>query len=86
MLLFRNSEMFYTGSQQATDEDDLVDQISIDRDSKEYYLQKNVGSHVTDGYLSDGYAIISYYVSRFVFDIIVEGVKRAGFKEAVYVR
>lgn len=86
MLLIRNSEIFYTVSRDATDEDDLVDQISIDRENKEYYLQKNSPAHITDGYLPGGYEITSLYVSRFVFDIIVEGVKSANFKEAVYVR
>ena len=86
MLLIKNCEMFYTESLKATDEDDLVDQISIDKDSKEYYLQKISPAHITDGYLPGGYEITSLYVSRFVFDVIVEGVKSANFKEAVYVR
>ena len=40
MLLMKNCEMFYTGSLEVTDEDCLVDQILIDKDSKEYLLQK----------------------------------------------
>ena len=85
MLSIKNCETFYTVSRKATDEDDLVDQISIDKDRKEYFLQENEDCNITDGYLPGGYEINSLYVSRLIFDIIVEGVKNAGFKEVIYV-
>ena len=86
MLSIKNCEIFYTVSRKATDKDDLVDQISIDKDRKEYFLQENEDCNITDGYLPGGYEINSLYVSRLIFDIIVEGVKNAGFKEVIYVR
>ena len=85
MLLMKNCEMFCTGSLEVTDEDCLVDQILIDKDSKEYLLQKNEDERITDGHLANGYEINSVCVSRFIFDIIVDGVRCAGFKEAIYV-
>lgn len=86
MLSIKDSEMFYTCSPESTDEELFVDQISIDKESKEYFLQKNVPEHITNGYLPGGFEINSFYVSRFVFDIILDGVKRSEFKEAIYVR
>ncbi len=86
MLLIKKCEIFYTNSSETTEEERLVDQISIDKDSKEYLLQKNEDERITDGCLPGGYEINSIYVSRFIFDIIVEGVKQSGFKEAIYVR
>ena len=86
MLVRKECEIFYTVSRTATDEDCLVDQVSIDKDNKEFYLQKNEDINITDGYLPGGFEINSIYVSRLIFDIIVEGVKKSGFKEAIYVQ
>ena len=86
MLLIENCEMFYTDSKKATDELCLVDQIMIDKNNKEYFLQTDKDLNITEVYQSCGIEISSVYVSRFVFDIIVSGVKGAKFKEAIYVR
>ena len=86
MLTIMNCENFYTTSLEATEENDTVDQIMIDHEIKEYFLQKNCDDHITDGYSSMGKEFISFPVSRFVFDIILDGVKKSGFTAAIYVR
>ena len=63
----------------------MVDQISIDKVNKRYILDIDAYDLVTDGYDTENNQVNSTYVSRFIFDIIVEGVKQSGFKEAIYV-
>ena len=70
-------EMFYTDSQ--LDNEDLVDQISIDTANKRYILDIDAIDMVTDGYDENNEPIYSTYVSRTVFDIIVEGIKRQNY-------
>ena len=65
--------MFYTKS---LNDKELVDQIYIDGKSKRYILDIDVSDLVTDGYDEDYNPIDSTYVSRTVFDIIVEGIKQ----------
>ena len=60
-------EMFYTNSK---NDEDLVDQISIDVRNKRYVLDTDAPDMVTDGYDENDEPIESNYVSRFVFDII----------------
>lgn len=69
--------MFYTDSQ--LDNEDLVDQISIDTANKRYILDIDAIDMVTDGYDENNEPIYSTYVSRTVFDIIVEGIKRQNY-------
>ncbi|MCH5180792.1 MAG: hypothetical protein J1F32_06235 [Erysipelotrichales bacterium] len=73
MFLAEDWEMFYTESK--TGEDCLVDQISIDIKRKKYILEIDTDDRVTDGCDSKGKEIYSSYVSRFVFDIIVQAIK-----------
>lgn len=77
--------MFYTDSHKSLEEEFLVDQISIDKVNKRYILDIDAYDLVTDGYDTENNQVNSTYVSRFIFDIIVEGVKQSGFKEAIYV-
>lgn len=76
MSLIKKWEMFYTDSKKDTE---LVDQISIDTRNKRYILDINEDSIITDGYYEDDTPIESFYVSRYIFDIIVSGVKANGF-------
>lgn len=78
MFLTNDWEMFYTESKK---DDELVDQISIDSVNKRYILDLNANSLVTDGCDKAGNEINSIYVSRFVFDLICEGVKNKEFKK-----
>ena len=85
MFLVKDWEMFYTDSHKSLEEERLVDQISIDKVNKRYILDIDAYDLVTDGYDAENNQVNSTYVSRFIFDIIVEGVKQSGFKEAIYV-
>ena len=79
MIVTQNWEMFYTDSKK---DKDNVDQISIDIRNKRFVLDIDADILVTDGYWEDDTPVESNYVSRFIFDLIVEGVKEKGFKEA----
>lgn len=71
-------EMFYTDSK---NNEDLVDQISIDTKNKRYILDIDADIIVTDGEYEDGTEIYSLYISRYMFDLIVEEIKNRGFVE-----
>ena len=85
MFLVKDWEMFHTGSHKSSEEEYLVDQISIDKVNKRYILDIDANDLVTDGYDGEMNEVNSMYVSRFIFDIIVQGIKERGFKEAKYV-
>ena len=78
VMIFKEWEMFFTDSKQ---NDELVDQISINVSNKTFLLDTNAQDLVTDGYDENDQPIVSYYVSRFMFDLIVESIKAKGFKE-----
>lgn len=70
-------EVFYTESKL---DEDRVDQISIDVSKKRYILDINADDMITDWvdeYDNYGGAL---YVSRFVFDLIISGLEKQGFK------
>ena len=72
-VLANESEKFYTDSKNK--KEDLVDQISIDVLNKEYVLDLEVPISITDGYDEDGNEIYAIYISREVFDILLQGLK-----------
>ena len=72
-------ERFYTDSK--TGDEWLVDQIEIDVKNKRYILSIDANELITDGYDEEGEPISSYYVSRFMFDLLVSGVIAKGFQE-----
>ena len=86
MLIRKNCEMFYTAVVCSNEDETLVDQVSIDEVNKEYLLETGDSFQITDGFLQGGFELRSLDVSRLVFDIIVQGLKERGFKEAKYVR
>ena len=86
MLIRKNCEMFYTAAVGSNEDEALVDQVSIDEVNKEYLLETGDSFQITDGFLQGGFELRSLDVSRLVFDIIVQGIKERGFKEAKYVR
>ena len=86
MLIRKNCEMFYTAAVCSNEDESLVDQVSIDEVNKEYLLETGDSFQITDGFLQGGFELRSLDVSRLVFDIIVQGIKERGFKEAEYVR
>ena len=66
-------ENFYTDSKNK--KENLVDQISIDVLNKVYALNLEEPDYITDGYDEDGNEICSIYISREVFDILLQGLK-----------
>ena len=74
-FLAKNWEMFYTKSKIQNKEENLVDQVSIDVVNKRYLVDESADWLVTDGYDDEGAEICSTYVSREVFDIILQGLK-----------
>lgn len=75
-------ERFYTDSK--TGDDDLVDQIEINAETKSFYLYIDESYLITDGYDDEDEPIVSEYVSRFAFDLIVKGIRERGFTELEY--
>ena len=79
MVITKEWEMFYTDSKK---DEDNVDQISIDTRNKRFVLDIDADMMVTDGYFEDGETeVVSWYISRFMFDLIVESLRNRGFKE-----
>ena len=72
-------ERFYTDSKFSKDDDFLVDQIYIDTKNKEYYIVEDEGDYITDGYDEEDNMICSSYVSREVFELLVDAVKSNGY-------
>ena len=81
MFNYEEWELFYTNSDK---DDDYVNQICIDVARKRYILELDADHRVTDGFDEFGNEIYSYYVSKEIFNIIVNGVKESGFKECQY--
>ncbi len=73
-------ERYYTTS---LINENLVDQIEIDEKSKIYRLFKNEDDFITDGYDEYGFEQFAHYVSRFVFDLIVEGLEKRALNGAL---
>lgn len=78
MFLVKDWEMFYTDSK---NNEDLVDQVSIDKGNKRYVLDIDADILVTDGYDEEMNDMDSTYVSRFIFDIIVKGLEENNFRK-----
>ena len=64
-------------------ENDNVDIIDIDYTMKRYILHVDVSSLNIDGVDEDGEWIDYTEVSRFVFDAILEKIKKEGFKQYI---
>lgn len=84
MGFVKNWELFYTDAKGTSTEDDLVDQVEIDVANKRYVLLEGVSDLVTDGYCEDGEPIESTYVSRAVFDMLLDALKRSGYKAEIF--
>lgn len=74
-------ERFYTDAKQQSKESLLVDQIAIDVNNKVYFVCEDADIMITDGYDEYDNEICSFYVSREIFDIILNGLKAKGYVE-----
>ena len=70
--------MFYTISK---NNEDLVDQISIDAHNKRFILDIDAQIWITDSVDENENDCGSTYVSRFIFDLILNSIKEKGFVE-----
>ena len=84
MGFVKNWELFYTDAKGTSTEDDLVDQVEIDVVNKRYDFYEDASYLVTDGYCDDGEPIESTYVSREVFDMLLDALKRNGYKAEIF--
>ena len=74
----KNQHIFYTTSDT---NNSLINQIKIDEKSQKYVLSLNADENITYEYDVFGQEIYSTYVSRRVFDLILDGVKSKGYKK-----
>ena len=79
MFLVKDWEMFYTDLKSG-DDDDFVDQISIDIVNKRFILDERVSFMATDGYDVTGEEIASIYLKREIFDVLLAGLIDNGYK------
>ena len=78
MSFVHDWELMYTDSK---NDEDLVDQVSIDFRNKRYGLDIDANSCVTDGCDEEGNEIYSHYVSRALFDLVIESLDSKGIKK-----
>jgi hypothetical protein len=75
-------EMFYTHTAGGKRDDySYVDMLSINMTNKRYILDVHTDIRNTDGENEDGTCDECYYISRGIFDILLDGLKQRGFKE-----
>lgn len=69
-------ENFYTDSDKG---EDFVDHISLDVANKRYILDEGITYLVTDGLDENGNEVISNYVSKAVFSMLLKGVQEKNY-------
>lgn len=74
-------EMFYTASK---NNEDLVDQISIDVRNRRFVLDIDADDLITESVDENDNYTFSKDVSRFIFDLILKSIKELGFVELKY--
>ena len=78
MFLITEWEMFYTDTEDA----DTIDQISIDTANRRYILDTNISFLAADGCDDEENEVSSTYVSRPIFNLLLEGLKQNGYRAA----
>lgn len=86
MFLSRKWEMFYTNNKECSSEREVekFDQISVDTMNKRFVLDIGVDILATDGYDDELEPIDSTYVSRTIFDTLLEGLTAKSFKQVEF--
>ena len=79
-----NWERFYTDAKGYAEEAMMVDQIEIDIKNNRFVLLENADFAITDGEDEDGEEQYSSYVSREMFDLLVEALKAKGLKQTTW--
>ena len=81
MAWWNYGESFYTDAKGYEVDDCLVDMLYIDTKHKQFCVAECVSDMNTDGCDESGEEYCSLYVSREVFDMLVEAVKLHGYQE-----
>lgn len=79
-----NWERFYTDAKGYDEEAMMVDQIEIDIKNNRFVLLENADFAITDGEDENGEEQYSSYVSREMFDLLVEALKAKGLKQTTW--
>ena len=79
-----NWERFYTDAKGYAEEAMMVDQIEIDIKNNRFVLLENADFAITDGEDENGEEQYSSYVSREMFDLLVEALKAKGLKQTTW--
>ena len=74
-------ERFYTDAKGYAEEDMMVDQVEIDIKNNRFILVENADFAITDGQDDNGDEMYSCYVSREMFDLLVDALKAKGLKQ-----
>ena len=74
-------ERFYTDASRQNGDSDLVNVIFIDVFNKVYVFDQEITDANIDGFDEFDNEIYSIYVSREVFDILLQGLKVKGYKQ-----
>ena len=82
MFLKTNWEIFYTQAKGTKGEDDLMDQVCIDGANKRYILDEGAFTEDKNGCGKAWGWNCSSYVSREIFDMLVDALKLNGYKKA----
>ncbi len=76
-----NWERFYTDAKGYREEEMMVDQIEIDIKNERFILVENADFAITDGQDENGDELYSSYISREMFDLLVEALRAKGLKQ-----
>lgn len=79
-----NWERFYTDAKGYSEEDMMVDQVEIDIKNNRFILVENADFAITDGEDENGEVLYSCYVSREMFDLLVDALKAKGLKQTTW--
>ena len=74
-------ERFYTDAKGYPEEDMMVDQVEIDIKNNRFILIENADFAITDGQDENGEEVYSNYISREMFDLLVDALKAKGLKQ-----
>ena len=74
-------ERFYTDAKGYAEEDMMVDQVEIDIKKNRFILVEKADFAITDGQDENGEEVYSNYISREMFDLLVDALKAKGLKQ-----
>ena len=79
-------EIFYTEANEpdgSLSNGGRVDIIYIEAERERYVLDRHIPEMNTDGYYEDATEVVSHYISKTLFEIMVEAIQNKGFRKLV---